>query len=727
MKSIVCSVFFLALSFMGSAQSIGVGTVSPAPSSALDISSTTKGVLFPRMTSAQRDAIVSPAAGLVILNVDDYCLDVFDGAHWSKNCGLRITGVDSMPESWTSLADMPSAGRYGAVSFVINGKAYVGTGYDGQFKNDLWEYNPVTNVWIQKANLIGIARWCAVGYSVLEAGYIATGSGGQGYLNDVWKYEAGSNTWNSQPNFPGSPRMFSLAVTDNTNSYVYVVGGSPNTNDTWRFDPISNSWVQLAMYPAPSIYGAVGFMAYGYLHVGTGFVNGSVTNTFYYYDPNSNAWFYHSALNAPARYFATGFSINNNFYVYGGSNGSGTVFGDMLEYTTATGWHTLDSLPGSPRYQATGFVINGKGYVTTGALGSTLFNDLWSFHPGSLLGNVYESPVPPGDAYVFDDGIWSRDSTDRVFSDEGSLVGIGTSTPAAKLDVNGSLKVSGEVASPLQFNNADAIRKLVLASNGNNNHEFTGFGTMSDGLEYHVASSGMSHIFYAGISNAQSQEVMRIAGYGNVGIGISNPNNKLDIQSGPARTGIHAVGRPFYVTGPLMDSSNGIEFRHDNGTQGIGFGFNTIYATGSNTNQDLGLASRGTGALKFSTNGLERMRINGTGSVTINGLIENESYNAPAFLNGFTNYANGYVSAGYYKDKQGIVRLRGTVYLPTNPNGLGIFVLPAGYRPTTGTVAFIVSNNNTSGKVEVLWDGSVFVQNCAAGSISLDGITFRAE
>jgi hypothetical protein len=45
---------------------VGIGTTTPNASSALDISATTKGLLLPRMTAIERDAISSPAQGLII-------------------------------------------------------------------------------------------------------------------------------------------------------------------------------------------------------------------------------------------------------------------------------------------------------------------------------------------------------------------------------------------------------------------------------------------------------------------------------------------------------------------------------------------------------------------------------------------------------------------------------------------------------------------------------------
>lgn len=59
---------------------------NPDPSAILDASSTSKGLLPPRMTSAQRDEISSPSEGLMIYNTDDKCLQFFQGLAWYSTC-----------------------------------------------------------------------------------------------------------------------------------------------------------------------------------------------------------------------------------------------------------------------------------------------------------------------------------------------------------------------------------------------------------------------------------------------------------------------------------------------------------------------------------------------------------------------------------------------------------------------------------------------------------------
>lgn len=72
----------LLIATVGIAQSIGIGTTSPNSSAMLDVSSTTKGMLVPRMTTAQRTAIASPANGLIVYDTDTKSVWFYNGTSW---------------------------------------------------------------------------------------------------------------------------------------------------------------------------------------------------------------------------------------------------------------------------------------------------------------------------------------------------------------------------------------------------------------------------------------------------------------------------------------------------------------------------------------------------------------------------------------------------------------------------------------------------------------------
>lgn len=80
-KSIFATCLLLLATTQLQAQ-VGIGTSTPAASAKLEISSTTQGFLPPRMTTAQRDAISSPATGLTIYNTTLKSVEVYNGTAW---------------------------------------------------------------------------------------------------------------------------------------------------------------------------------------------------------------------------------------------------------------------------------------------------------------------------------------------------------------------------------------------------------------------------------------------------------------------------------------------------------------------------------------------------------------------------------------------------------------------------------------------------------------------
>ena len=67
------------------AGNVGIGTTSPGTSNLLELASTTKGFVLPRMVKAQRNAIASPVAGMMIYQTDYIPgLRVYNGTNWMR-------------------------------------------------------------------------------------------------------------------------------------------------------------------------------------------------------------------------------------------------------------------------------------------------------------------------------------------------------------------------------------------------------------------------------------------------------------------------------------------------------------------------------------------------------------------------------------------------------------------------------------------------------------------
>jgi hypothetical protein len=121
MKRILIAFFIVLIALTGQAQ-MGVGTATPNASAQLDVSSTNKGFLAPRMTRAQRLAIPSPAAGLLVFQTDDQP-NLPKGFYYYSGTAWTAIGAGG--------AGTPGADGKSILSGTINpGQA---TGVDGDF------------------------------------------------------------------------------------------------------------------------------------------------------------------------------------------------------------------------------------------------------------------------------------------------------------------------------------------------------------------------------------------------------------------------------------------------------------------------------------------------------------------------------------------------------------------------------------------------------------------
>jgi len=96
---VIISIFVLTI-YMN-AQNVGINTDTPDASALLELNSTTQGFLPPRLSTVERDAITSPAEGLIIYNSTEQCINYYNGTIWLSLCGnVSETGVtiDTHPQ-----------------------------------------------------------------------------------------------------------------------------------------------------------------------------------------------------------------------------------------------------------------------------------------------------------------------------------------------------------------------------------------------------------------------------------------------------------------------------------------------------------------------------------------------------------------------------------------------------------------------------------------------------
>lgn len=309
-------------------------------------------------------------------------------------CSDPVETTEELLGEWYKKSSYEGVARSGAVAFVIDGKSYVATGYDGEkWLKDIYLYDAEKNNWYKKADFPGAARSAAVAFSINGKGYVGTGYDGTNYLKDFYEYDPSSDTWTQIADFPGTARFQATAFALENLGYVGTGYDGNYLKDIYAYDPQNNKWLQKASYSGDKLINAFSFSIDGKAYLGGGMNNGVINQELWEYDPLSDVWTEKNDLQDDdlddddeddgytiARVLGCSFVVNGKAYVCLGMRTS--LDSEIWEYNPSLDtWEEKTSFEGSVREAAVGFTIDDKGYITTGRSSSYRFDDLWQFDP----------------------------------------------------------------------------------------------------------------------------------------------------------------------------------------------------------------------------------------------------------------------------------------------------------------------------------------------------------
>ena len=286
------------------AQSISISPAGAPPdgSAALDIQASDKGLLIPRLSSAQRQAIASPATGLMVYDTDSDGFWYHDGVDWRE---LGLGGLLAQPGTVVirNLRD-------------DTGMAALGYEFLREIPGEAVAWDPISEVGAPSPREDHSSVWTGSEWIIWG------GAGPNGELADGARYDPGTDTWTpiSPLNAPPARRNH---VACWTGAEMIIWGGEAASTPLAtgaRYNPAADTWTPMSALGSPGLRSqpAIGWTG-TVMVVWGGVSSGGFLNTGVAYDPAADAWTPIATVGAPsARAAATALWTGSVLLIWGG-------------------------------------------------------------------------------------------------------------------------------------------------------------------------------------------------------------------------------------------------------------------------------------------------------------------------------------------------------------------------------------------------------------------------
>ena len=585
---LLMTLFFINIALITNAQiSINSDGTSPDASAMLDVTSTTKGMLIPRMTTAERTAITSPATGLMIYDTDESAFWYYNGTAWTAIGGSSaftsendVTYSNNNSDDFVFGTDSLNHGS-GGESKVIFDKSK-GAFRAGTVTGTHWDESNIGNYSISlgfNTSAIG-NNSTSFGYSTTADGNYSTSFGlsssASGYNSTSFGYNAiasGENAISFGYNTTASGK-YAIGLGRNTTSYsygetvlgvyntVYTPNSTTSFNNNDRLFVIGNGTGTSALSDAMIVYKNGNTEINGDLTVSGSIIIGNTAFTSengITYSNNNNDDF---LFGADSSSYVSGTEYKLFFDKSKGAFRAGTVTGthwneDNRGYysasfghnATASGDYAISSgksTTSSGSYStsfgrstiASGNNSTSLGRSTTasGDYATSLGRSTVAYSYGETVLGLYNTAYSPDNTADFD-------NDDRLF-----VIGNGTTSSALSdamiVYKNGNTAINGALTlnEAFTFPTADGTSSQVLITNGSGTLSWTDYG---DDLGTHIATQNI---------DLDDHDIYFRGGDTNHGVGWRGSTNTFASESpnGPVLYGYRGGGLGTTRNGELL-------------------------------------------------------------------------------------------------------------------------------------------------------------------------------